>query len=1053
MKRTLLLLFVCLFAGINYAQAQVTVNGTVISSENNEPVIGASVLVKGTTNGTITDINGQFTLTNISPTNKTIVVSFIGMETQEVAIKPQMKIALSPTTEVLEEVMVVAYGTAKKSAFTGSAKMIDTKQILKRPLTNVVESLSGQVAGLQMITTTGAPGSTPSMLIRGIGSISAGTAPLVVLDGMPYEGGWNNINPTDVESISVLKDAASTALYGARGANGVIIITTKAAKTGKTKVTIDAKWSINTRGEIEYDYIKDPAEYYEVHYKALYNNLVSAGQDPEKAYINANKNMVSDIKEYGGLSYNVYSYPENEFLIDQNGRINPHATLGRIVGNYYITPDNWVDAAYEAALRQEYNINISGGNDKAQVYGSFGYLDEDGIATGISNYQRISTRLKASYQAKSWLKFGGNMSYVHSVTDDVATGFSTAFNIAPIYPLYLRDNNGYIMQDRNGNMYDFGDTSSGPLYRPYSPKLNSLNQGMMNYNRTSSNTFNGNGSMDILFLKDFKFSFNAGASIRESRNSSAENPYYGLSKQTNGWAGATHWRRATLNIQQLLNYNHSFGLHNVSLMLGHENYRNDYSYLTAAKTNLFSYEQNKELNGAIIGSNNESSYQTHYNTEGYFLRAMYDYDSKYFFQFSYRRDASSNFHPDHRWGNFYSLGLAWLLNKENWLKDIDWIELLKLKFSIGQQGNDAIGSFRYVDLYTIGNSNNDLSLAFNQKGNKNITWETNTNINLGVEFEFLKGRISGDIEIFNRRTTDMLNWFSVPLSLGYSGYYDNVGDMNNRGLEIDLKFTPIKTKEWLWTININATHYRNEISKLADSKKTKEVDGYWGYLDGNTFYGEGLPMYTKYMKKYAGVSNEGLSQWYYRDTENGKLEKTTRYSDGDYFLCGDPTPDLYGGISTALSFKGFDFSAQFSYSIGGQAYDYGYASLMQPPTANRVGNNYHKDLYKAWSPDNPNSDIPRWQFNDLYATSQSSRFLINASWLSLQNIQLGYTCPSKWIQKLAINNLRLFFTCDNVYYWSKRKGFDCRINFSGSGDTSGEYSQVRSYSLGLSMQF
>lgn len=718
MKKTLLLLFVCLFVGISHAQAQVTVKGTVISSENNEPVIGASVLVKGTTNGTITDINGQFTLTNISPTNKTIIVSFIGMETQEVTIKPEMKIVMTSTTEVMEEVLVVAYGTAKKSAFTGSAKMIHTEQITKRPVTNVIESLSGQVAGLQMVTTTGAPGSTPSMLIRGISSISAGTNPLIVLDGMPYEGGWNNINPTDVESIFVLKDAASTALYGARGANGVVIITTKTGNTGKAKITIDAKWSMNTRGEIEYDYIKDPAEYYEVHYKSLYNNLINAGQTPEQAYITANKNMVSDVKEYGGLSYNVYSYPNNEYLIGENGHINPHATLGRIIGNYYIIPDNWVDAAYETALRQEYNVNISGGNDKTQIYGSFGYLDEDGIATGISDYQRISTRLKASYQAKSWLKFGGNMSYIHSVTNDVATGFSTAFSIAPIYPLYLRDSNGNIMQDRNGKMYDFGDTSSGPLYRPYSPKLNSLNQGMMNYNRTSSNTFNGNGSMEINFLKDFKFSFNVGASIRESRNSSAENPYYGLSKQTNGWVGAEHWRRATLNLQQLLNYTHSWELHNVSLMLGHENYRSDYDYLYAAKTNLFSYEQNKELNGAIIGSNDESSYRTHYNTEGYFLRAMYDYDSKYFFQFSYRRDASSNFHPEHRWGNFYSFGLAWLLNKESWLKDINWIDLLKLKFSIGQQGNDAIGSFRYVDIYSIGNSNNELSLAFSQKGNK-----------------------------------------------------------------------------------------------------------------------------------------------------------------------------------------------------------------------------------------------------------------------------------------------------------------------------------------------
>ena len=682
---------------VEAVKQQKSING-IVADEQGEPIIGASVLEKGTTNGTITDLDGRFTLSIGKGTE--LIVSYVGYTTKTVKIGNQstIKIVLIEDTKTLDEVVVIGYGTQKKSDVSGSVTSVSGDKLSKIPTANAEMALQGMAPGLSVNFGSGAAGSSATLQVRGVtswkdddGENSESNGPLVIIDGVP--GNMSYLNPEDIKSISVLKDAASTALYGARGANGVVIITTKTGNTGKAKITIDAKWSMNTRGEIEYDYIKDPAEYYEVHYKSLYNNLINAGQTPEQAYITANKNMVSDVKEYGGLSYNVYSYPNNEYLIGENGHINPHATLGRIIGNYYIIPDNWVDAAYETALRQEYNVNISGGNDKTQIYGSFGYLDEDGIATGISDYQRISTRLKASYQAKSWLKFGGNMSYVHSVTNDVATGFSTAFSIAPIYPLYLRDSNGNIMQDRNGKMYDFGDTSSGPLYRPYSPKLNSLNQGMMNYNRTSSNTFNGNGSMEINFLKDFKFSFNVGASIRESRNSSAENPYYGLSKQTNGWVGAEHWRRATLNLQQLLNYTHSWELHNVSLMLGHENYRSDYDYLYAAKTNLFSYEQNKELNGAIIGSNDESSYRTHYNTEGYFLRAMYDYDSKYFFQFSYRRDASSNFHPEHRWGNFYSFGLAWLLNKESWLKDINWIDLLKLKFSIGQQGNDAIRIF------------------------------------------------------------------------------------------------------------------------------------------------------------------------------------------------------------------------------------------------------------------------------------------------------------------------------------------------------------------------
>ena len=1060
MKRTLLLLFVCLFVGINYAQAQVTVKGTVISSENNEPVIGASVLVKGTTNGTITDINGQFTLTNISPTNKTIVVSFIGMETQEVAIKPQMKIILDAATEIIEEVLVVAYGTAKKSAFTGSAKMINTDQITKRPVTNVMQSLSGQVAGMQITNTSGQPGETPKILIRGISSMNAKTDPLIVLDGMPYEGGWNNINPADVESISVLKDAASTALYGARGANGVIIITTKSAKSGEAKITVDAKWSANTRGEIEYDYIKDPGEYYEAHYKALNNYFQNAQeQTPDQAYINANTNMVGTNSQTGGLSYNVYSYPEGEYLIGKDGRLNPNARLGRVVNGYYLIPDKWTNAVYQTALRQEYNINISGGNDKSQTYASFGYLDEDGIAPG-SDYTRITGRLKTTYQAKPWMKFGANISYTHSITNGMdseskpASGaFSQAFNMAPIYPVYLRDANGNIMQDKNGNMYDFGVANQGPLNRPLNPNLNSIKLSQIDTYNTSANTLNGNAFMDINFLKDFKFTFSAGSSIRDSRNKYGNNPFYGSAQSLNGKINVVHWRRTTMNLQQLLNYNHSFGLHNVSLMAGHESFNNIYEHLEGTKNGLFSFFDNQELNGAISGTNDEGSYKTKYNTEGYLFRGMYDYDGKYFFQLSYRRDASSRFHPDNRWGNFYSAGAAWILTKEKWFNDIKWLDLLKLKFSVGQQGNDNIDDFLYVDTYSIKNSNNELSLGFSQKGNKNITWETNTNINLGIEFDLFKGRLSGSIEYFNRRTTDMLNRFSVPLSLGYSGYYDNIGDMNNRGMEIDLKYAIIKTKNVMWDISLNATHYKNEISRLAESKKTDVIDGHAGYVNGEYYYGEGLAMNTNYVHKYAGVSSEGKPQWYYTDDKTGEMKTTTTYSQADLYLCGDATPDLYGGINTSLSLYGFDFSAQINYSIGGLAYDKGYEALMTPPTSTHLGYNVHKDIYKAWSPENTSSDIPQWQFNDLYSTKSSDRFLTNASTLSIQNIQLGYTFPNQVLKNLYLSNLRIYIACDNVYYWSKRKGFDSRVSWKGNGDSSGEYSAVRAFSAGLSLQF
>lgn len=1058
MKKRAILFLACLFIIVGHLLAQVTkMSGIVLSQEDNSPVVGASVLVKGTTQGTITDIDGKFIIDNIKPSDKSIVVSFIGMKMQTIPIKSFVKVIMETESEVMDEVMVVAYGTAKRSAFTGSATVINSEKLTKRQTTNVVQALAGQVAGLQMTSGSGQPGGgSPTLIIRGIGSLNAGTDPLIIVDGMPYEGGWNNINPSDVESVSVLKDAASNALYGARGANGVIIITTKQAKAGEAIVTATAKWGANTRGTIDYDYIKDPGEYYEAHYKALYNQLRYVKNLPEEeAYLKANQNMIGDIKENGGLSYNVYSYPNNEQLIGKDGKLNPNATLGRVVNNNMLYPDNWINEAFSTALRQEYNVNISGGTNAIQLYGSFGYLNDEGI-TPNSGYERYSTLFKGSYQAKKWMKFGANVNYTHSQTSTLSESNSTdlsAFteSIAPIYPVYIRDAQGNIMTDQNGKLYDYGTVSTAlGLSRPALPN-SSIQSSMVNLSGTNANTLTGNGFVDITFLKDFKFTFNAGTTIREQRYFSTGNPFYGFGAEQNGTISVYHYRTTTLNLQQILNYNHSFSKHNVSAMLGHESYRYNYVQLSASKKNMFSYWGNHELDGAIIDGASASSYANNYNTEGYFFRGLYDYDNKYFFSASYRRDASSRFHPDHWWGNFYSIGGAYLMSKEDWFK-LKWVDSFKIKFSIGQQGNDNIGSYYYTDRYSIKNSNDQLSLAFNGKGVKDITWETNTNMNLGVEFELLKGKINGGAEIFYRKTTDMLNWFTVPLSLGYAGYYDNIGDMTNKGVEFELNYTPINTKKITWKINMNMTHYKNEITFLPEERKTVDMEGHRGYMNGARYYGEGLPINTWYTRRYAGVSEEGRSMWFYNDKTTGEQKTTTTYSTADYYLCGNPNPDLYGGFGTTVNFFGFDFSTQFSYTVGGMTYDYGYAGIMSNPTASTVGYRLHKDVLKAWTPENQNSNIPRWYFNDLDTASMSDRFLIDGSYLSLQNIQLGYTLPQNLTSNLGVKNLRFYVTCDNVYYWSKRKGLDPRRSTSGAG-ASGVISPYRTYSGGISLQF
>ena len=1064
MKRKLMLLLACLFVGIGLVTAQTqTVTGVVISEEDGQPVIGASVLVKGTQIGTITGVDGDFTLSGVPSSAKTLQISFIGMKTEEVAIKSHVKVTLKSDSEMLDEVMVVAYGTAKKSSFTGSASVVSSDQIGKIQSSNVTNALSGKVSGVQLNNTTGQPGaSSPTIRIRGISSINAGKDPLVILDGVPYDGDINNLNSQDIESMTVLKDAASSALYGARGANGVIIITTKKGNAGQAKITVDAKWGSNSRATQNYNYVTDPAQYYEMWYGALKNYFANAqGMNATNAHIMANNNLTA-ANSYG-LGYNVYSVPAGQFMIGENGKLNPNARLGNVVNyngqEYTLLPDDWTDAAYKNGLRQEYSLTATAGTDKSSFFASFNYLDNEGI-TENSDFTRITGRLKADYQLKDWIKIGANMGYAHfdanSLDADEDGNSSSSGNVfaltmmAPIYPLYMRDGEGKIMKDANGiTRYDYGDGENAGLKRPYLGQSNALSSNILDVHNSEGNVINAVGFAEIRFLKDFKFTTTNSVMLDETRLSMVTNPYYGAYANSNGILYKYHTRQLAYNYQQLLNYKHTFGVHNVEAMLGHEAYTYRYYYLYANKTQMFD-PTNSELAGAILDGSN-SSYTTKYNTEGYFGRVQYDYDEKYFVSGSYRRDASSRFHPDNRWGNFWSLGGAWLISKESFF-DVSWINELKIKASFGSQGNDAIGDFRYTDTYSIVNSNGKPAAVPDRRGNKDITWETNANFNAGVDFKLFKSRLNGTIEFFNRKTTDMLFSFPLPPTFGYTSYAANVGDMRNMGIEAELEGVILDTNDLKWTVNLNLTHYKNKVTYLPDERKTMTVDGVDGYSSGNYYYGEDIPLYTFYMYKYAGVSEDGEAL-YYRDQKDkdGNVigqETVTKTSDATMHLCGTALPDVYGGFSTSFSYKGIDFSADFAYQIGGQVYDGDYASSM---SANK-GHAFHADLLKAWTPENKSSNIPRFQYNDTYMASTSDRFLTSASYLSLQTLSLGYTLPTRICRSFGLEKLRVYATADNVWLWSKRQGLDPRQSISGSV-SSAYYAPIRTISGGITLTF
>ncbi len=1053
MRIKLILAFLLAFAASAFAQSD-NVSGIVYDSGTNETLVGATVKVKGTNIATMTDIDGKFTLHGIKAADKQLEVTYVGYKAKTVEIKPFVKIYLDSTTEMLDETIVVAFGKQKRESFTGSASVVSADQIARQQVTNPIEALNGTVTGLNMIESNSFT-SDPTITIRGIGSINASSSPLIVLDGMPYSGFWNDINPADVASITVLKDAASNALYGARGANGVILITTKNAQKGVTKVNLTAKWGANTNGRQAYDVITDPGQYYEAFYLAYKNMyMMDYGQGEGLAHLNANDKIGASYSE-GGLGYVVYTVPENEVLIGTNGRLNPNATLGnRITNNgeiYTLYPDDWEKEGIRTGFRQEYNVQLTSSNDKYSFLASLGYLDAQGIAYN-NDIKRYTARLKADVQAYSFLKVGASASYNHTENNANSNIFSVETGMSPIYPLYVRDAQGNIMTDSHGKVYDYGAGAITGILRAPDSNDSYVQDDLLDSSRDTGNSFTIQGYGTVDFLDGFHFTLNGTSFVTENRYNYAYNPYYGYNTGR-GSVSTYHYRTANFNTQQLLNYSKNFGDHSLDVLLGHEYSRDSSTSLSGQRSKVALYEENKELAGAITLENADGD-TSMYNVEGWFIRAQYDYQSKYFASASFRRDGSSRFAPAHRWGNFWSIGGAWIMTKEEWFPKNDLVNMLKIKLSYGEQGNDGIGSFRYTNKYNIRDADGEPAFVFSSKGNENISWETVGSLNAGVEFEFFQNRLSGGLEFYSRTTRDMLTWFSTPVSLGYSGYYDNVGNMRNTGVELELNADIIQLNNFTWNLGLVLTWERNRVSYLPEEKKLVTMDGYPGYTSGYNFYGEGLPMYTWRLKKDAGLDDQGQALYYITNSD-GTLGTTTEYQDADYYLCGSALPDVFGGFNTSFKFFGVDVNAQFNYSIGGKKLDSNYSYFMSAPYGTYTGMPIHKDVFKAWTTENTDTDIPIWKFGYYTPGSYSSRYLTNASYIGLRNISVGYTFPSNITRKLKMSTLRVFCQAENIYYWSHRKGFDPRMGemYGNYNSNSGYAFPMRTISGGLTVEF
>ena len=1000
-----------------------------------------------------------------SSSAKTLLISFIGLQSQEVAVKPVVKVVLKSDAEVLDEVVVTAYGTSTKGSFTGSASVMKADKIEKRQVSNVSNALAGAVAGVQILSNNGQPGESAKVRIRGVGSINAGTDPLYVVDGVPYDGDLSSINSADIESMTVLKDAASTALYGARGANGIIMITTKKGTSGKARVNFDAKWGVNSRAVKNYDVMTSPKNYMEKAYEAIYNGYTQTnGYPADIAHVQANKTLLSN--SGGGVGYPVYTVPAGQLLIGSNGMLNPNATLGYMTeyGNW-LTPDNWEDEMFQNKLRQEYNINVAGGNDKSTFYMAFGYLDDQGVIEG-SGFTRFSGRLKGDYKVTDWLKVGANVNYINSEsrypgdqTNTASSGnaFYIANNIAPIYPMYVRGEDKQIMTLTGRPVYDYGDGKSVPGYsRAFMQIANPA--GDLVYNKTNymRDVFNTNWFAELTPIKGLTVSARFGLNVDNTRLNLLNNPYMGQSAEYNGEVVQAAMRTYGLDQQYVANYNFTLqDIHHFDITAGYDGYTYEYTELSGQGQNL--YDPESEFVSNTIDKKNATGFKQTYATEGFFGRVNYSYDDKYFGNVSYRRDASSRFSPDNRWGDFWAASVAWMITREEFMKNVTWVNMLKLKASFGQQGNDDLllpagksvgGSqknfYPWMDQYSVMGANGIFSDGtLFAKGNKDITWETSTSYNVGLEFALFNNRLNGSAEYFARKSSDMLYNKPIAGSMGYTYIPMNVGSMTNSGFELDLSYQIFNRKNFSWDVNFNATFVKNKINELHPDLKGQ-------LIDGSNIYEEGESMYRMYLVKYAGVDEKTGEALYWAKDKDGKEYATANYSLAQTNKAGTDNlmPKVYGGFGTSIEAYGFDASIQLSYQLGGQIYDSGYRFMM---AGKGEGQNWHKDIYNAWTPANTKTDVPRLNAQDSFTNALSDRWLISSNYLSINNITVGYTLPSNLVKKMFIEKLRVYFTADNVGLIAKRKGLDPRQSYTTS--TNSLYSPIRTISGGISLTF
>lgn len=1039
--------FLLLFLSAQLVWAQSIVKGVVKSAEDGEGLIGASVKIKGTTRGVVTDAEGKFELRDV-PANASIEVSYTGFTTATIKVgnRTTIEVLLQADAATLDEVVVTTFGSAKKSSFTGSFNKIDAKDIATRPITNIAGAITGTTAGVQTTAGSGQPGAAPAIRIRGFGSISSSNDPLYVVDGVPFTANIANLNPDDIESMTILKDAASTALYGARAANGVIMITTKKGTEGKSAVNVRMTKGFNSRALPEYDRV-GAAEYYPLMWEAFRNSQAYRAANPV-AMATANQNASNQIVSL--LGYNVFNVPNNQ-LVSTDGILNPNAQL-------IFDPKelDWWAPAIRQGERDEVNLNFNGGTKSSDYFFSFSYLNDRGFLIR-SDFERYSARLNYNSQIKSWLRTGANINATISnskVADaDGNSSFVNPFffsrNMGPIYPVYALDPNnpGQFLLDANGErFFDYGNMNAlGLPNRPQFGGRHAIAETILNQNFFRRNVIGARGYVEATFLKDFKFTFNVGTDITNRNDVVFGNPLIGdgapAGRATHEFSNFTGF-----NMNQLLSYNKTFGNHNISALVGHENFQENDNFLTGSRSQQI-LDGNVELVNFTTTTNLNSAYNIR-RVEGYFSRFNYDFKDKYFASFSVRRDGSSKFFRDVRWGTFYSASGAWRLDQEEFIKAIPAINMLKLRGSYGQTGNDGgISYYAWQPLYALGwNNAMEAGILQSSLGNRQLEWESSNAFDVALEFSLLKNRIGGTLEYYDRRSSNLIFAVPLPVSAGIGSETRNIGTMFNRGVEIELDLVPVRTKDFTWDLKINGQKYRNEITRMPD--ETPEI------VSGTKRLAVGRSIQDFWLREFVGVRPE-TGEATYRAiafnpansfiTETGDT-LTTNINNARFHYNGSAIPAFQGGFTNTFTYKGLSLSTLVVYQIGGKVYDGAYAALM---ASGGYGSAKHIDRLRRWQKPGDITDVPRM---DIGRTADfdgaSDRWLIDGSFLNVRAVTLSYRVPSKISRKAYMDNLNIYTSAENFIIISRRKGMNGQDNFGGT--TGNTFSPAKNLVFGLS---